>query len=121
MRHSRIWTSIRPVIFTCLLLAITPLKAWDLFTHAGMNLPSGLEHDGPWYMKIDSREKWASFWLDLIPPGLDPDLELWDVPGIDFDNYYILAAGLGTVPTGGYDIHVSKVIDVGNELYIYAR
>lgn len=100
-------------------LVVSPLYGWELFTHAGINLPYERQVEDPWFLDIGSQEAWAAFWLEMIPTELDPVSELWDVPEIDFDNYRVLAGGLGRVNSGGHNINVSVYMS-GPDRLVYA-
>ena len=101
-----------------LLLAIsTPAFSWDFFSYTELHFPDVMK-DEPWLEVIDNHEDWEAFYLGVAPLFTDLAPELQIVPEIDFDNFTVIAGGLGIRPSRASRLSVESVINAGDTVFV---
>lgn len=63
---------------------------------------------------ISSRPEWERFWNELASNRLPPP----PAPEIDFDRRVVVAATMGTRPTGGHSIEIESVHWADDRIYV---
>lgn len=95
-------------------------QAYDIFSHTVLRLPYELQSDEPWLRTITTQEQWESFYNELFSQNLGGD-ELDNpvtIPKIDFENYQIVAGGVGVKPSSGFEISIYKVYEFTDYMLI---
>lgn len=107
------------VLIVCLQFAAMPAAAEEFFTHAVLNLPFEVYVDGTWVSVFESQEDWDLFYNEHVPDYIDESFELRYPPEFDFENYMVIAGGLG-VDVFGDRLSIEKVIATSSTVYIIA-
>jgi hypothetical protein len=103
-------SSTKAFLISCLLLGAVPAYAADAFSFALLNIPAR-EVQKSWVQVIKTQEEWATFYGSLVP--------VRPVPVIDFENYQIVAGGLGMVGnTAGPRLVVERVDELTNQILV---
>ena len=91
----------------------------SIFSYAQINIPFEVKVEGSWAQVIESQEEWESFYTAHVVSFSESESELESPPKIDFNNYTIIAGGLG----GGSatrSLMIERVGDSGPITYIQA-
>lgn len=89
----------------------------DVFSHAVLRLPHDLKSEEPWTRVINTQEEWQLFYDELFAENEMPPVSL-PAPLLDFENYLLLAGGLGIRSSGGFTVSVESVHEFENEIFI---
>ncbi|MES3008438.1 MAG: protease complex subunit PrcB family protein [Pseudomonadota bacterium] len=108
------------VVSVCLLLFAAPALSKDIYSHVVLNLPFDLRTNGQWVKVIDNPKDWADFYESLRPALADYVPGYFSAPEIDFNNFVIVAGGLGYRNSGGDRLSIESVIDAGDRVYVSA-
>jgi hypothetical protein len=70
---------------------------------------------GATWTVVDDPQAWAALW-DRLYLGQQPQPPL---PYVDFGRYRVVVVGLGSRPSGGFDIRIDSVVSYEMGLYVY--
>ncbi|NOQ15496.1 MAG: hypothetical protein GQ581_00380 [Methyloprofundus sp.] len=108
-------------MLTILILTFTAttVHSNDAFSHAVLSLLDDPRNEESWSMVISSQEDWESFYNQSLMyisflEGTAPT-----APVLDFENYQVLAGGLGMHSAGGTLLVVDKVQELGDSIAVH--
>jgi hypothetical protein len=76
-------------------------------------MPNKIISENPWIKFITTQKEWNLFYDESVidsPTLINPQ--------IDFENYQVIAGGLGMRTSGGYMILVKDVLEFEHEIYV---
>lgn len=115
MQHL-LW-KILSIVALMVITSASTAQEHDVFSHAVLRLPHDLKSEEPWTRIINTQEEWQSFYDELLVENeIDPTLS--SAPVLDFENYLLLAGGLGIRSSGGFTVSVESVHEFENEIFI---
>lgn len=88
------------MVYSSLCLVSTQASAANVFSYAQIDVPFDVRVDGTWVKVIESREAWDAFYKENAGKYLAPESELNIPPQFDFENYTVVAGGLGAGNSG---------------------
>ncbi len=111
-----LYTSVFAITITTTVVRASDVFVHDIFSHAVLNLPFEFRSTEPWVRFISTQEEWESFYTELIYGNLGNTEFL--LPEIDFENYQMIAGGVGFQSTGGFQLVIEKVYENSNGLFV---
>ena len=89
--------------------------ASDIYSHIVLDLPGQLERTEPWVKIIKTRDEWMQLYDELTTVLSEPD----PLPEIDFENFQLIAGGIGVKSTGGNSLLVQGIYEFDHDIVIY--
>ncbi|SDY34599.1 hypothetical protein [Nitrosomonas halophila] len=112
---------LRALIGSLLVLAVvctTHGSAADIYSHIVLKLPYALRSDAPWIRIIQTQEEWESLYQQMLADNLLILDEVEPAPLIDFQNFQLIAGGLGMRPHIGDRLLIESVHELEDEIII---
>ncbi|BCG64381.1 MAG: hypothetical protein methR_P2154 [Methyloprofundus sp.] len=97
----------------------TTVHANDAFSHAVLSLLDDPRNEEAWSMVINSQEDWESFYNQPLAYMSFLAGTIPTAPVLDFENYQILAGGLGMQSHGGAFLTVETVQELENSISVH--
>ncbi|MEQ1637352.1 MAG: protease complex subunit PrcB family protein [Methylococcales bacterium] len=92
--------------------------AADQFSHTVLKLPYEPQNSSPWGKVINTWAEWSAFYGELLDANQPTPFSI-ALPEIDFDQYTLVAGGVGVKSSGGYVVSVASVDEVEDSVYIH--
>ncbi len=107
------------VITLVLTFTATTIQANEAFSHAVLSLLDDPRNEEAWSMVITSQEDWESFYNQPLAYMSFLDGNTPTAPVLDFENYQVLAGGLGVHGAGGTLLVVDKVQELDHSIAVH--
>ena len=108
------------IILQFTLICSVPAQAADFFSHTVVNMPYSYQTNGGWVRIISSQQEWETFYQELTAPYVEFLSKVEPMPIIDFENYMLIAGGLGFKSSNGTTVSIESVIELYNIIYVNA-
>jgi len=105
------------IVALMVVMSTSTAQEYDVFSHAVLRLPYDLRSEEPWARVINTQKEWQSFYDELFAENEMNPVSL-PAPPLDFENYILLAGGLGIRVSGGFAVSVESVHEFENEIFI---
>lgn len=112
---------LRALIGSLLVLAAvctTHGSAADIYSHIVLKLPYALRSDAPWIRIIQTQEEWESLYQQILADNLLVPAETEPTPLIDFQNFQLIAGGLGVRSHTGDRLLIEDVHELEDAIII---
>jgi len=91
----------------------------EVFSHTVLSLLDNPRNEQPWTLLINSQADWEDFYNQPLAYMQFAQGQVPTAPTLDFENYQVVAGGLGIKNNGGYRLIVSDVYEFDNEVNIH--
>jgi hypothetical protein len=113
------YISHKAVTLFVLMITMSTAYSSDFFSHTVLSLPDDPRIEEPWSKTITTQQDWELYFYSTTAHMTFLQGEAPVAPQLDFENYQILAGGLGMKPSGGNILSVENVQELDDIIDIH--
>lgn len=113
--------SLHKILAVMILVMAVQVPAYsdEVFSHTVLLMPHELGNEKPWLKLIKSQQEWEDYFYSTMAAITYPQGKAPVAPEMDFNNFQVIAGGLGLRSSGGYNLAIDNVRQFGGVTYIH--